>query len=503
MRCYRIPALVTALFFALSPVFAQTPPEAGEEREVASNLDLRKPVNIDADDASLPTVLSILAAESGYNIVTGPGVNKEEKISIHLENTPIEEAMNLVVRAAGLAYEVVGNSFLIASANKLKTEVGLRSYVIELLYANAEEVAALLKDFNAQIQVDVAGNKLLIITSPKVISEIRSVIAAVDLPALQIMLEARVIEVAVEDEEKLGIQWNKLTPFETVVYEGTETPNPFRPKELPQQVPFLQIEDLNTFGNFGYQEPVFQLAIDYLLKNNLAEVLANSQIATMNNREASIEVVDRIPFVLSAGGVGGQVRTQTEEVGVKLHIKPTVNTEGNITVQITPEVSNVFQLIGPDQNIPWVVSRRATTTIRVKDGQSIIIAGLLGVNRKNTLFKVPFLGDIPFIGGLFRHKSMTSKKTDLIIQITPHIINELDTGIVKSKLIRSAEEHAMRPTDFDTGEEAARAERAAKAARAEEAAKAKAEKKKMKEKQPKPSPDEDLELLKESLQQGK
>ncbi len=446
------PVLLTAAMLLLAAAaFGQTL-DAEEQRTAISSSDhLNKTVTIDADDASLPTVLSILAAESGYNIVTGPGVNKQEKISIHIKDTPIEEAMNLVVRAAGLSYEIVGNSFLVAEQNKLDEEVGLTSYVLDLQYANALEISELLQDFNAKVQVDTTGNKLLLITSPKVINEIRRVVTQVDQPALQIMLEARVIEVSVEDEEKLGINWNKLTPFETIFYEGPEAPNPFRPAEMPQQVPYVGVDDINDFGKWGYQEPIFDLAIDYLLKNNLAEVLANSQIATMNNKNASIEVVDRIPFILSAGGVGGQVRTQTEEVGIKLDIKPTVNTDGYVTTEITPEVSNVFQLIGPDQNIPWVVSRRATTTIRVKDGQSIIIAGLLGVNRKNTIYKVPFLGDIPFIGGLFRHKSVQIKKTDLIVQITPHIIEEGEETDVaaKSPLVREAERHSMEPTEFE------------------------------------------------------
>jgi len=431
-----------------SSSFAQLIPQEGVETELDRSA-LSKTVTIDADDASLPTVLSILAAESGYNIVTGPGVNKQERISIHLKNTPIEEAMNLVVRAAGLSYEIVGKSFLVAEARKLEEEVGLTSYVEELQYSKADEVAEMLKDFNAQIQIDNTGNKLLFITSPKVINEIRDVITSVDKPALQIMLEARIIEVAVEDEEKLGINWNKLTPFETILYEGPEAPTAFRPAEVPQQVAYVPINDLNDFGKIGYQEPVFQLAVDYLLKNNLAEVLANSQVATMNNKTASIEVIDRIPFVLSAGGVGGQVRTQTEEVGIKLSITPNVNTDGYITAEIRPEVSNVFQLIGPDQNIPWTVKRTANTTIRVKDGESIIIAGLISVNRKSTIYKVPFLGDLPFIGGIFRHKSITAKKTDLIIEVTPHIIYDDASGIEKSTLVKAAEEHAMEPSGFE------------------------------------------------------
>lgn len=438
-----IPLLLLALLLAVGTGFAQSNLEASAGSEGGEQADLSKVVTIDADDASLPTVLSVLAAESGYNIVTGPGVNKLDKISVHLSDTPIEEAMNLVVRAAGLSYEVVGNSFLVADAKKLKEEAGLTSYVYPLQYAKATEVKEMLGDFNASISIDQLGNRLLIITSPKVKNEIYQVIEAVDKPPLQVMIEALIIEVAVEDEERLGIQWNKLTPLQSNVYEGYEAPNSSRPGQIPQSVPFNQINSLNDMGFFGRQEPIFQLAIDYLLKNNLAEVLTNSQIATMNNTEASIGVVDRIPFVLSAGGVGGQVRTQIEEVGITLKVRPSVNKDGYITTRIEPQVSNVFQLIGPDQNIPWVVSRGAVTDIRVKDGESIIIAGLLAVNRKFTIYKVPFLGDIPYVGGLFRHKALTSKKTDLIIQITPHIIDPSDTLIKKSKLIDKAVQELM------------------------------------------------------------
>ncbi len=449
MRCKAITVLLAALFAfttVATGVYAGTGDESTDNSRSGM---LSKTVTIDADDASLPTVLSILAAESGYNIVTGPGVNQQERITVHLQNTPIEEAMNLVVRAAGLSYEIVGTSFLVAEQRKLREEVGLTSYVIDLQYANAAEIADMLVDFNASIQIDQTGNKILLITSPKVVNEIRDVVASVDKPALQIMLEARVIEVAVGDEEKYGINWNKLTPFETIIYEGSTPPNASRPGDLPQQVPYVPIDGLNSLGNFGYQEPMMQLAVDYLLKNNLAEVLANSQIATMNNKPARIEVIDKVPYVLSAGGVGGQVRTQTEEVGIKLEIIPTVNTDGYITVVISPEVSNIFSWIGPDLTIPWTVVRSATTTIRVKDGETIVIAGLLKVDRSNIIHKVPLLGDIPFIGGLFRHTSLQLKKTDMIIQITPKIIRDNASVILKSTLIQEAERHAMEPTTFE------------------------------------------------------
>ena len=149
--------------------------------------DVLNLVTVHAEDAHLPSILAILAKESGYNIVTDPNVNRQEKISIHLDDVPIEQAINLVVRAVGLSYEVVGNSFLIADPKKLKEEVGVSSFVIELKYASAEEIKSMLQDISDQIQVDISGNKLLVNASPKKIAEIQDVVKQIDIPAIQIM----------------------------------------------------------------------------------------------------------------------------------------------------------------------------------------------------------------------------------------------------------------------------------------------------------------------------
>jgi len=147
------------LFISIDLAMSQT--------ESGSDADEKTLITIHAEDAFLPSILSILAKESGYNIVTDPNVNKQDKVSIHLDEVPIEQAINLVVRAVGLSYEVVGNSFLVADPKKLKEEVGVTSYVITLKYATAEDVKNLLQDISDQVQVDIPGNKLLVNASPK------------------------------------------------------------------------------------------------------------------------------------------------------------------------------------------------------------------------------------------------------------------------------------------------------------------------------------------------
>jgi type IV pilus assembly protein PilQ len=415
-------------------------------------------VTVHAEDAHLPSILAILAKESGYNIVTDPNVNRQEKISIHLDDVPIEQAINLVVRAVGLSYEVVGNSFLIADPKKLKEEVGVSSFVIELKYASAEEIKSMLQDISDQIQVDISGNKLLVNASPKKIAEIQDVVKQIDIPAIQIMLETRLIEVAADSEEQLGIDWSRLSKFTTILAEnaldettgGSIIPDDQTLGQKPTTMPFDPLKSSLKEGSqilpryFSRQMTAFDITLDMLMKANQAEVLADSRLTTLNGREASIKLVDIVPYILSSGGVGGQVQVQREEVGIKLDINPTVNTDGFITVKVEPEVSTIFEFIGPDNNIPRVKSRKSSTTIRVKDGESIIIGGLLSNDRKQTLYKFPLLHKLPWIGEkLFTSKNLVERKTDLIIQITPRIVVDNYTGIMKTDRMRSFEKNLL------------------------------------------------------------
>ena len=455
MQSLRIFIKIITMFMLL--IYAQQDVDIANNANDQDADDLNL-VTVHAEDAHLPSILAILAKESGYNIVTDPNVNRQEKISIHLDDVPIEQAINLVVRAVGLSYEVVGNSFLIADPKKLKEEVGVSSFVIELKYASAEEIKSMLQDISDQIQVDISGNKLLVNASPKKIAEIQDVVKQIDIPAIQIMLETRLIEVAADSEEQLGIDWSRLSKFTTILAEnaldettgGSIIPDDQTLGQKPTTMPFDPLKSSLKEGSqivpryFSRQMTAFDITLDMLMKANQAEVLADSRLTTLNGREASIKLVDIVPYILSSGGVGGQVQVQREEVGIKLDINPTVNTDGFITVKVEPEVSTIFEFIGPDNNIPRVKSRKSSTTIRVKDGESIIIGGLLSNDRKQTLYKFPLLHKLPWIGEkLFTSKNLVERKTDLIIQITPRIVVDNYTGIMKTDRMRSFEENLL------------------------------------------------------------
>ena len=440
-------------------------------------------VSIHAEDAPLSSILAMLAQESQYNIVTGPNVNNQDKLTIHLTDVPINQAIDLVVRASGLSYEIVGSSILVAAHSNISMDVGITPHVISLQYANPDDVAKLLQNVTTQITVEKSGNNLLVSASPKKIAEIEAIIKKIDIPALQIMLEARLIEVSLTDEEELGIDWAKLAEMSFIIAETgnkivlpdgnttgsivpgmdynyneateayEETFNAMKTGILPENMYFNRLDNMPFSNGASRQLTAFDATINFLLRENRAQILANSQVVTLNGHEANISMVDIVPYILSSGGVGGQVKVQREEVGIKLSILPTVNTDGYITTSVTPEVSSIYDMIGPDRNIPHVKKRISNTTVRVLDGQTIVIAGLLSANKRLDISKFPLLWRIPYLGEkFFTHKSEKIEKTDLIVQITPRIIHDDYSGIDKS-LSHEQTEHELLEKDKEIQED--------------------------------------------------
>jgi type II secretory pathway component GspD/PulD (secretin) len=126
----------------------------------------------------------------------------------------------------------------------------------------------------------------------------------------------------------------------------------------------------------------------------------------------------------AAGGAAPVQQVEKEEVGIKLRITPLINADGFITTTISPEVSSIVAFRGPNNDLPEVATRQASTTVRLKDGNGVIIAGLLAEEKTQTITKVPLLGDIPLVGYLFQHHHIETNKKDLVIEVTPRILPE-------------------------------------------------------------------------------
>ena len=416
---------------AQAPAQPSTPPGAVEMRKTPPQTWQTKPISLDAEDAALPTVLKILAEKGNFNIVTGPGV-ASGRITIHLKDVPLEQAINLVVRAAGLSYERIGNSILVAESKSLQEETGLSSYIVDLKYVDATQAKEALKSFGADVMVDVSGNRLIVVTSPRIISELRETIARLDVPPRQVMLEARIVEVGTDDLIRLGIDWEQLSRQNFLFLEGnydsiSGTGNQISGLKVFPNTPGTS--DIFKLKNFSREAVTFNVVVDLLIRNGNARILANPKLVTLNGREANMLVGQRIPFeiagtVFAGGGAAPVAQVQTEEVGIKLRITPLINDDGYITTRIEPEVSTVIGFTGRNNDLPIVATREASTTVRLRDGQSVIIGGLLSEDKTTEVAKVPLLGDIPGIGYLFQHQAIRSRKIDLVIEVTPRILTE-------------------------------------------------------------------------------
>ena len=404
---------VCALFVVSA--FAQ---QAADDSPIVSgnvNPALKSPITLTAKEASLSEVLRVLADRSGMNFVVGEGVQRE-KITIILNNTPLDESINLLVRASGLSYEIIGNSILIAEPEKLKEDVGLSSYVVELKYAKAEEVAAALGDLTKNIKIDKGGNRLICFASPRVIMEIERIVRSIDRPHILVMLETRLIEVSQDKLNQYGVEWQSF--------------NPEYPWDLGAVVGVPEAPLRSSFSLNGATRGAFNinLALDLMVRNGDGRVLMDSKLTTTNNREASLHIGEIIPYVIqsynlsSSGGVNQQI--EKENVGVILTMTPHINDKNQITLSLQPEVSNITGWKGASADIPVIRTRKTNTTVRVEDGQTVILAGLLSEEKTTTISKLPILGDIPVLGLLFQNKREEVKKTNLIIEVVPRIIHD-------------------------------------------------------------------------------
>jgi len=303
----------------------------------------------------------------------------------------------------------------------IPASVAPQKEVIGLNYTTVKDVLAQMKPLVPTDTVligDERLNALIVLGSTYDIDTVKSFVAAVDVPSPQVMLEMQVISVEDTYNRQLGVEWpaSVLTNFAEAPTDpgSTTAPTPGGSVIAPNSV---QLDNLgiHTFvrDNIG-----FQAILHFLISNNKAKTLGAPRIATVNNKEANIQLGSRIPIIYFDPRAG-LYQAQYIDVGVILKVTPIISPDGSITMHVNPQVSNVT---GFTQNYPTLATRQADTTLRVKNGETVILGGLLSETDTDAITKIPLLGDIPIIGEFFRHRTTLKDKTDLIISITPTLL---------------------------------------------------------------------------------
>jgi type IV pilus assembly protein PilQ len=446
-------------------------------------------ITIDFKDADIRTVLRVLSEKSGVNVVAGKDV--EGYITIRLTNVPWEKALNIICKNYGYAFEREENIIRVTTIENLQQEE-LATEVFSLNYAKASEVADAIKEMltdrgKDKIKYDERTNVLIVTDIPTNIYKIRQVIEKLDMKTPQVLIETRILETTLSDDERLGIDWNlKLAavgaarpttlPFTfagALTYLGIDVQdwNNFMPRvegntevsidsteagavitetitsEFPIGITGLDITQAHdspfptvdssafTFGTLDFTQ--FSMVLELLKARTDTDIISNPRIATLNNQNASIHIgtIIAIPTFERNPDTGTIEITgySEKDLGIKLSVTPHVNEQGDIVVDLKPEISDLirYDTLDAARGIiaPIYSTREAETQVMVKDGETIMLGGLLKEKAIDYKKKVPFLGDIPMLGEILFTKTEESiSKTELIIFMTVHMMENGPAG---------------------------------------------------------------------------
>jgi len=293
-----------------------------------------------------------------------------------------------------------------------------------------EKVTEMLSKDVGMIRIDPTSNKVIVADYPEKIKEITEMVIAFDEKPLQVLINAKIIELRPSKDFYAGIDWNYW--IEKYFSVAASFPIP-TPADVTEKISIGTMDLDRVFQPDGLESPGdYSAVVEFLEIFGDTKILSSPRILTLNNQEAKIMVGTNEAYITSTvTSIGDDAVTSQEvnfvEVGVKLFVTPTINKDGYITMKIRPEISSseTVELLSADTrtDVPIVTNSVAETTVIVKEGVSIIMGGLRSFNSVNQENKIPILGDIPFIGNLFKSKKKEWAKDELVIVLTPHIIS--------------------------------------------------------------------------------
>ncbi len=437
-------------------------------------------------DIDTRAVLQLIMDTSGENIVVSDSVTGG--VTLRLQNVPWDQVLDVVLRLKGLAMRRDGNVILVAPAEELATrekaelearkDIGnlapLRTEYLQVNYAKAEDIAALIRaqggagggggggggtggrsllSQRGNVTIDSRTNTLLIQDTADSIASIRSLVATLDIPVRQVLIEARIVVVSSDFTRDLGVRagftaitgkGNDGLYSTTGTAAGTDqilgsalgnlaAGNP----PLPVQVPTGGTAANRYNVNLPVANPAGSLALmvlgsDYIVDLELSaaqsegkgEVISSPRIMAANQQEAMIEQGTEIPYQEAASS--GAATIQFKKAVLALKVTPLITPDNRLILDINVKKQRVGQVVVTTGgvNVPSIDTSEITTTVFIGDGQTVVLGGILETERRETEKKVPWLGDIPGLGYLFKTTSKTNNKDELLIFVTPKIVRE-------------------------------------------------------------------------------
>jgi len=451
------------------------PKQKGATADAAKKEYKGERLTLNFQDIETRAVLQLLAETSGQNIVVSDTV--QGNVTLRLQNVPWDQALDIVLRTKGLDKRQEGNVIYVAPAEELAarekqllesqkamTELApVRTEYLQVNYAKASDLAGLIKSQGkssllserGSVAIDERTNTLLLQDTPDRLADIRRLVSTLDIPVKQVLIEARVVIVSDDFSRSLGVRFGgafvgNYGSSDGLMYVGANGLNSADGDRGPiispngpggvgidgNQVATPPADD-RYLVNLPINNPAGRLALtlldsDYVVDLEITaaqtegrgEIVSAPRVITANGKEASIEQGVEIPYQESASS--GATTTQFKKAVLSLKVTPQITPDDRIILDLTVSKDNVGQVVPSATGgfVPSIDTREITTQVLVNDGQTVVLGGILETELRDTVSKVPYLGNIPGLGVLFRSKQKTDNKDELLIFVTPKILRE-------------------------------------------------------------------------------
>ncbi|AJE13993.1 type IV pilus secretin PilQ [Pseudomonas sp. S5(2021)] len=408
-------------------------------------------LSLNFQDIDVRSVLQLIADFTDLNLVASDTV--QGNITLRLQNVPWDQALDLVLKTKGLDKRQVGNVLLVAPADEIAARerqelesqrqiaelAPLRRELIQVNYAKAADIARLFQSVTengsgateerGSIAVDDRTNSIIAYQTQERLDELRRIVMQLDIPVRQVMIEARIVEANVDYDKSLGVRWGGTQIFANgrgAVYgnddlgdEGGDSG-----EDSNGNFPFVDLGVANRTAGIGIGYVTDNLILDLELsameKTGNGEVVSQPKVVTSDKETAKILKGSEIPYQEASSS--GATSTSFKEAALSLEVTPQITPDNRIIMEVkvtkdAPDFQNVLN------GVPPINKNEVNAKVLVNDGETIVIGGVFSNTQSKSVDKVPFLGDLPYLGRLFRRDTVTNEKSELLIFLTPRIMS--------------------------------------------------------------------------------
>lgn len=405
-------------------------------------------LSLNFQDIDVRSVLQLIADFTNLNLVASDTV--QGGITLRLQNVPWDQALDLVLKTKGLDKRKIGNVLLVAPADEIAARerqelesqkqiaelAPLRRELLQVNYAKAADIAKLFQsvtsaeakiDERGSITVDERTNNIIAYQTQDRLDELRRIVAQLDIPVRQVMIEARIVEANVDYDKSLGVRWggsiqNKGNWNASGVNGSSSTIG--TPGSTSTNSPFV---DMGTVGNtsgigiaFITDNVLLDLELTAMEKTGNGEIVSQPKVVTSDKETAKILKGTEIPYQEASSS--GATSVSFKEASLSLEVTPQITPDNRIImeVKVTKDEPDYLNKV---QDVPPIKKNEVNAKVLVNDGETIVIGGVFSNTQSKVVDKVPFLGDVPYLGRLFRRDVVSEKKSELLVFLTPRIMN--------------------------------------------------------------------------------